>query len=147
MTTPLQKYQSFVQDVTSETSNNTEAFIAWIRQLQNSRPDINVALLMTAAVGMASEGGEALDIVKKHMFHNKAITDEQVDKLVSEAGDVIWYWINMCRALGVTPEEVIRRNVEKLEGRHPNGCFNIDFYDGVALEVKVIDVTDGTSTS
>jgi len=38
-----------------------------------------------------------------------------------ELGDVIFYWINACRALGIDPNEVIEENVNKLSKRYPNG--------------------------
>ena len=41
-----------------------------------------------------------------------------------ELGDVIWYWINACRALGLDPNDVIAENVRKLEARYPGGHFD-----------------------
>jgi len=41
--------------------------------------------------------------------------------LKKELSDVIWYWTNACRAIGVTPQEVIDANVEKLSARYPGG--------------------------
>ena len=38
-----------------------------------------------------------------------------------ELGDVLWYWIQGCIALGYTPEEVMQENIKKLEKRYPNG--------------------------
>ena len=35
--------------------------------------------------------------------------------------------MNACRALNFDPYQVIRGNVEKLQDRHPNGKFNVDF--------------------
>ena len=43
----------------------------------------------------------------------------------SELGDVIWYWINACRAIDVDPNEVIAQNVQKLESRYPGGKFDV----------------------
>ena len=42
-----------------------------------------------------------------------------------ELGDIIWYWINACRALRLDPNEVIAENVEKLKARYPGGEFNV----------------------
>ena len=41
-----------------------------------------------------------------------------------ELGDVMWYWINACRALNLDPNEVIAENVKKLESRYPGGSFD-----------------------
>ena len=38
-----------------------------------------------------------------------------------ELGDVLWYWVQGCKALGFTPEEVMDENINKLEKRYPNG--------------------------
>jgi len=42
-----------------------------------------------------------------------------------ELGDIIWYWINMCRALHLDPNDVIAENVTKLKARYPGGEFNV----------------------
>lgn len=62
MSKSLEKYQEFVAHVTSEASNDTEAYIARLREL--SEAGLNMALLDTAASGLASEGGEFAEIVK-----------------------------------------------------------------------------------
>jgi len=41
-----------------------------------------------------------------------------------ELGDIMWYWINTCRALNLDPNEVIAENVKKLESRYPGGNFD-----------------------
>ena len=38
-----------------------------------------------------------------------------------ELGDILWYWIQGCVALGYTPDEVMDENIKKLEARYPNG--------------------------
>jgi len=40
-------------------------------------------------------------------------------------GDIMWYWINSCRALGLDPNEVIDENVNKLKSRYPGGEFDV----------------------
>jgi NTP pyrophosphatase (non-canonical NTP hydrolase) len=41
-----------------------------------------------------------------------------------ELGDIIFYWINACRSLGLDPNKVIEENVNKLQSRYPDGKFN-----------------------
>ena len=41
-----------------------------------------------------------------------------------ELGDIMWYWVNACTALGLDPNDVINENVKKLESRYPGGSFN-----------------------
>jgi hypothetical protein len=44
--------------------------------------------------------------------------------MMRELGDIAWYWINACRALGYDPNDVIAENVKKLEARYPGGTFD-----------------------
>ena len=52
------------------------------------------------------------------------VSDENVYHLKRELGDIIWYWINACRALNIDPNDVIAENVKKLESRYPGGSFD-----------------------
>ena len=117
----LNRYTEFVSVVTSAESNDTEALIHRMRELDK---DTNVALLTTAAIGLASEGGEFNEIVKKMLFQGKPFNEDNRFHLMRELGDIIWYWTNACRALGYDPNEVVAENVRKLEARYPGGKFN-----------------------
>jgi len=119
----LNKYQDFVQAVTSEASNDTAAMIRRLQELDNE-PNLNISLLMTAGIGLASEGGEFNEIVKKMVFQGKPFNEENRFHMKRELGDIIWYWINACRSLGYDPNEVIAENVSKLESRYPGGSFD-----------------------
>ena len=116
---------NFVQEVTSSESN---AFGAMNKRMEVlSDAGINPALLMTGAIGIASEGGEFAEIVKKCIFQGKPMDDETVFHCKRELGDIMWYWINSCRALGLDPNEVVAENVNKLKARYPGGEFDV-FY-------------------
>jgi NTP pyrophosphatase (non-canonical NTP hydrolase) len=97
-----------------------------IKRLQDldAEPNLNISLLMTAAIGLASEGGEFTEIVKKIVFQGKPFNEENRFHMKRELGDIIWYWINAVRALGYDPNEVIAENVKKLEARYPGGSFD-----------------------
>jgi NTP pyrophosphatase (non-canonical NTP hydrolase) len=82
---------------------------------------------LTGAIGMASEGGEFAEIVKKCIFQGKSLDDETVFHCKRELGDIIWYWINSCRALGLDPNEVVEENVNKLKARYPGGEFDVHY--------------------
>ena len=119
----LNKYKEFVQEVTSAESN---AFGAMNKRMEVlSDGGINPALLLTGAIGMASEGGEFSEIVKKCIFQGKPMDDETVFHCKRELGDIMWYWINSCRALGLDPNEVVAENVNKLKKRYPGGEFDV----------------------
>ena len=117
----LNRYTEFVSTVTSAESNDTEALIARMRDLDK---DTNIALLATAAIGLASEGGEFNEIVKKMLFQGKPFNEENRFHMMRELGDIMWYWTNACRALGYDPNEVVAENVRKLETRYPGGTFD-----------------------
>jgi NTP pyrophosphatase (non-canonical NTP hydrolase) len=118
----LNKYSEFVDGVTSAVSKDDELYIARIREL--SAAGMQVARLSTAGIGLASEGGEFDEIVKKILFHGKEYNADNIFHMKRELGDIIWYWINACIALGLDPNEVIAENVTKLEARYPGGKFD-----------------------
>ncbi len=120
----LNKYKDFVAAVTSEASNSSTAMADRMESLNNDT-GVNTALLMTGAIGIASEGGEFAEIVKKCIFQGKPLDDETIFHAKRELGDIIWYWINSCRALGLDPDDVLAENVNKLKSRYPGGEFDV----------------------
>ena len=118
----LNKYQDFVEAVTSAESNNSKEMKAAVDRLEES--GVNVSLLLTGAVGMSAEGGEFMEIVKKCIFQGKPLNEETQFHAKRELGDIMWYWINSCRALNIDPNDVIAENVRKLEARYPGGSFD-----------------------
>lgn len=119
----LNKYQDFVREVTSAESNYPDDFISRIKEI-NDTTTINPSLLLTAAMGLAAEGGEFVEIPKKIFFQGKPINEENIFHMKRELGDIMWYWINACRALNLDPNDVIAENVRKLESRYPGGKFD-----------------------
>lgn len=129
MNIDLNKYKDFVAEVTSKPSNDLTTFMSrcdeldgnWDSEKQVHGPDINVPLWMTGAMGMCSETGEFMEIVKKCLWQGKPLTDDTVFHLKRELGDIIFYWVNACRALNLEPNDVIQENINKLSSRYPNG--------------------------
>jgi len=126
MSVDLNRYKDFVQAVTSDASDDLEALIVRLRALQSSEPQLNISLLLTAGIGLASEGGEFDEIVKKMVFQGKPWNEETRYHMLRELGDIIFYWMEACRAIGVDPNEVIEENVRKLEARYPGGKFTVE---------------------
>ena len=122
----LNKYQDFVAEVTSKESNYPDDFIARIKEI-NDTTTINPSLLLTAAMGLAAEGGEFVEIPKKIVFQGKPVNEENIFHMKRELGDIMWYWINACRALNLDPNDVIAENVRKLESRYPGGSFDAHY--------------------
>lgn len=119
----LNRYKDFVEKVTSGESNSFGTMTRRMEVLHDS--GINPSLLLTGAIGIASEGGEFSEIVKKCVFQGKPMDSDTVFHCKRELGDIMWYWINACRALGLDPNEVIAENVKKLESRYPSGSFDV----------------------
>ena len=110
-------YSDFVTKVTSEPSLEMGA-------LKNSLDDINnnssieVPRLLTAALGLGSETGEFVEIVKKMVLQGKPASDDNIFHMKRELGDIMWYWTTACASLGLDPFEVISENQKKLEARY-----------------------------
>jgi len=119
----LNSYMRFVESVTSEQSNNVDSFLETVDKLATTST-VNMPLLITAAIGLAAEGGEFCEIPKKIFFQEKPLNTDTVFHMKRELGDIMWYWVNACRALGLDPNDVIEENVRKLEARYPGGEFN-----------------------
>ena len=83
----LNKYKDFVSAVTSQESNNVRKLTDKLHELDRS---INISLLMTGGIGLASEGGEFNEIVKKMFFQGKPLNEENVFHMKRELGDIIW---------------------------------------------------------
>lgn len=125
MTVDLKKYEQFVEGVTSKPSNEINELIYRLRDLSGQGPALNVSLLLTGGIGLASESGEFNEIVKKMIFQGKPWNDETRFHLFRELGDIAWYFVNACRSIGADPNDVIAENVRKLESRYPGGQFNV----------------------
>ena len=122
----LNRYKEFVEKVTSLQSNEIGSLTTQLETLEKES-GVNIALLLTGAIGIASEGGEFSEIVKKCVFQGKPLNDETVFHAKRELGDIMWYWINSCRALGLDPNEVVEENVNKLKARYPGGEFDVHY--------------------
>lgn len=117
----LNRYQDFVEEVTSDESNDV---VKMNQRMIALSENCNPSLLLTGAVGISAEGGEFMEIVKKCIFQGKPMDEETQFHAKRELGDIMWYWINSCRALNIDPNEVIAENVRKLEKRYPGGSFD-----------------------
>ena len=119
----LDKYALFVDGVTSHPSKDYQCFIESVSALNGK--GANIERLLTAAVGISAEGGEFMEIVKKIILQGKPWNDDNREHLIIELGDVCWYVMQACMALGVSLDEVVEGNVDKLKKRYPGGEFNV----------------------
>lgn len=105
----LNAYQLFVSDLAS--AKSTKDF--------ESR-------MGTLGLGLSDEAGECSGIIKKVLYHGQEFTQEKRDDLIKEMGDVMWYLTFGCCVLGISLEEVIKKNMEKLKDRYKGGVFTVD---------------------
>ena len=78
--------------------------------------DLN--LMLNGVMGLAGESGEAVDLVKKHLFHDHDLDKEHLAK---ELGDIAWYLAATAKAIGYDLETILQMNVDKLRKRYPDG--------------------------
>ena len=75
-------------------------------------------MLINALMGLSGESGEAIDLLKKHLFHHHDLDKE---KLILELGDIAWYLAEAATSLDISLEEILTKNIEKLKKRYPDG--------------------------
>lgn len=67
--------------------------------------------LLNGLMGLNGEAGEAIDLMKKHMFQGH---DLDVMHMAKELGDVAWY-------LALCADAILTMNITKLKARYPDG--------------------------
>lgn len=77
--------------------------------------------LLHAVMGINGEGGELTDAFKKHLIYNKPL---DVDNIVEELGDIIFYVTMAANALNISLEEILGRNRQKLNKRYKLGFYS-----------------------
>ena len=119
-------HRDFVNSVTSEATVDSDAFIERLEEFQDG--DMiwsQLQRLLTGGIGICSEGGELLDLVKKVLFQGKEPTPELRKKIKLELGDIMWYVQQVLIWGGWSLNEVLAENTKKLSGRYPEG-FSVD---------------------
>jgi len=110
-------YCDFVTKVTSDPSIDIESLKKSLDSIQQTSK-VDVPRLLTGGLGLASESGEFVEIVKKMFLQGKPADKENIFHMKRELGDIMWYWVTACMALGLNPVDVIKENQEKLEARY-----------------------------
>ena len=113
----LNSYGDFVTKVTSEPSMDQSSLDARMKEIDSSS-SIESARLLTSALGLGSETGEFVEIVKKMFLQGKPASEDNIFHMKRELGDIMWYWVTACAALNLDPYEVISENQEKLAARY-----------------------------
>ena len=126
----FEKYEKFVDAVTSDASTDFVALSDRLVELDEK--GANIERLLTAGVGINAEGGEFLEIIKKMIFQGKPFNADNKEHMIIELGDLMWYVAQACMALEVSLDEVVARNVKKLEARYPGGAFDVYYSENRA---------------
>lgn len=78
--------------------------------------DGTIPQLLHAGMGMATEAGEFVDALKKHIYYGKPLDRTN---LKEEIGDLLWYAALACDHLGYDLESAMEDNIAKLRIRFP----------------------------
>lgn len=73
--------------------------------------------LLHAAMGLATEAGELLDALKRHLFYGAPLDRVNVKE---ELGDTSWYLALAIDELRTTLHDVQTANINKLRARYPD---------------------------
>jgi NTP pyrophosphatase (non-canonical NTP hydrolase) len=84
-----------------------------LERLQN----IHTVRLLHAAMGLCTEAGEFMDMLKKHILYGKPLDETN---LKEELGDKLWYAALALDELKTTFDAVMETNIKKLRARYPN---------------------------
>ena len=73
-------------------------------------------------IGVAAEGGELLEKLKKQLRKGGSLSDpEWIKGIRAELGDVLWYIAQTCTDLGIDLGDVAQENLKKLADRRDRG--------------------------
>ena len=75
-------------------------------------------ILINSVMGLCGESGEAIDLVKKHLYQGHELNKELFAK---ELGDIAWYLAEAAHTINMDLDDIFKMNIEKLEKRYPNG--------------------------
>ena len=96
-----------------------ERYATWVATATDDRA-WNYDPLIYALSGLATEGGECGAFVEKWLrYGGEYVLDRE--KIISELGDIYYYFTLACKVAGYTPEFIAKKNKEKLIDRQRNG--------------------------
>lgn len=107
--------------------SNDKDFAAMVARLSKPGEQIKQEMtpkqahLLHMAVGISGEAGELLDAVKKHAIYQKSLDTTNV---VEELGDLEFFMEGLRATLGISREEVLAKNINKLSARYHSGAYS-----------------------
>ncbi|MCB0390714.1 MAG: nucleoside triphosphate pyrophosphohydrolase family protein [Bdellovibrionales bacterium] len=100
--------EDYVKNATRTESRDFDKIAERISEKGNIR-------LLHGAIGLATEAGEFLDALKKHVYYGKEL--DRVN-LSEELGDLFWYCAIIADELNVPFAKIMDTNIEKLRARY-----------------------------
>lgn len=79
------------------------------------------ANLLHMGVGVAGEAAELLDAIKKHTIYQKPL---DIENIKEELGDLLFYMSNLMQSVGLSFEEILQHNIDKLSVRYSKGSYS-----------------------
>ena len=78
------------------------------------------------ALGLTSEAGEVAGKVKKLIRDGEDVEGFELKKMsiASEVGDVLWYCAMLAKEVGVSLNDIMKDNLEKLHSRKARGTLS-----------------------
>lgn len=76
----------------------------------------NEQVLTNLALGIASESGEVVDLIKKYTFQGQVLDEAY---LTQKMGDVLWYLSQIAKWNNIDFEKVAQENIAQLKERYP----------------------------
>ncbi len=102
------KNYEFINGVLKTENNDFEGISTRLNNTSTIR-------LLHGSMGLVTEASEIEDVLKKHIYYGKVI--DKVN-LKEEIGDVFYYLGVLCDQLGITFEECMQTNTDKLKARY-----------------------------
>jgi len=100
--------KDFVSNAIKTESRNFDEIGSRMSEVRNQR-------LLHAGIGLATEAGEFLDALKKHVFYGKEL---DTVNLSEEMGDIFWYCALIADELKIDFSQVMDTNIAKLKARY-----------------------------
>jgi len=77
------------------------------------------------ALGLAGEAGEVCEKIKKIMRDQKGfVTEENVEEISKELGDVLWYISTIATEINISLSCIAEDNIKKLQSRQHRGTLH-----------------------
>jgi len=87
----------------------------------------NLVGLLYCAAKLCGEAGEVSEVIGKSLRDdNGCFPPDRLEQIVKEMGDVDWYLSRICNLLGLSRENILARNVDKLKSRQQRGTLHGD---------------------